>query len=73
MGTVKNALKKVLPPPVSAFNREVERILAAQEGNAQLIQQLRHEVESLTRQLEDTQKMVNVLTKVVQENQAAKL
>ena len=73
MGAVKNALKKVLPPPVSAFNREVERILAAQEDNAQLIQQLRHEVESLTRQLEDTQKMVNALTKVVQENQAAKL
>ena len=33
MGAVKNALKKVLPPPVSAFNREVERILAAQEGD----------------------------------------
>lgn len=55
MGAVKNALKKVLPPPVSAFNREVERLLEAQEKSAQLVAQL-------SRQLEEQQRQIAQLT-----------
>ena len=46
MGTVKNALKKVLPPPVSAFNREVERILAAQAQSARQMEQTMRQMEA---------------------------
>lgn len=45
MGTVKNALKKVLPPPVSAFNREVERILSVQEHNTKCMEQMIRQLE----------------------------
>lgn len=51
MGTVKNALKKVLPPPVSAFNREVERLLAAQEQNTALMAQMARQLEEQNRQI----------------------
>lgn len=51
MGTVKNALKKVLPPPVSAFNREVERLLAVQEKNAQLVDQMARQLKEQNRQI----------------------
>ena len=51
MGTVKNALKKVLLPPVSAFNREVERLLAVQEKNAQLVDQMARQLKEQNRQI----------------------
>lgn len=51
MGTVKNALKKVLPPPVSAFNREVERILLAQERSTRLIEQMQQQIQQQNRQI----------------------
>lgn len=69
MGTVKNALKKVLPPPVSAFNREVERLLAAQRDSAKLANQLSRQVEALTRQLEVSQQAVQRLEKALNEGQ----
>lgn len=56
MGTVKNALKKILPPPVSAFNREVERLLEAQEKNTKLMEQM-------ARQLEDSCKKIDALSR----------
>lgn len=73
MGAIKNVMKKVLPPPVSAFNREVERLLAAQQENAKLVSQLSRQVESLSHQLEASEKRVTALSKYVQEQQTAKL
>ncbi len=67
MGAIKDLLKYILPPPVSAFNREVGRILENQERHyahlAELQDQLRKEnelqsedmrrrLESLSEQLE---------------------
>lgn len=69
MGTVKNALKKVLPPPVSAFNREVGRILDAQEESTKLVKQLSQQVEALNRQLEGSRKQVDALSKTVQDHE----
>lgn len=63
MGAIKNAMKKILPPPVSAFNREVERLLEAQEKNAKLVKQLSQQVEALNRQLEDSRKKIDALSK----------
>ena len=51
MGAIKNAMKKILPPPVSAFNREVERLLEAQEKSAQLVAQLSLQLEEQKRQI----------------------
>ncbi len=40
MGAFKNSLKKILPPPVNSFMREVNRIVAVEEQNQKLIKQL---------------------------------
>ena len=66
MGTVKNALKKVLPPPVSAFNREVERILAAQEGNARLMEQMARQLEQQNQQIQQQNRQIAQLTAQVE-------
>lgn len=52
MGAIKNAMKKVLPPPVSAFNREVERILLAQEHNTQLMEQMARQMQQQSQQFQ---------------------
>lgn len=40
MGVVKNALKKILPPPVNSFMREVNRIVALEEKNLSALDKL---------------------------------
>ena len=66
MGAVKNALKKVLPPPVSAFNREVEQILAAQEGNARLMEQMARQLEQQNQQIQQQNRQIAQLTAQVE-------
>ena len=66
MGAVKNALKKVLPPPVSAFNREVERILAAQEDNARLMEQMARQLEQQNQQIQQQNRQIAQLTAQVE-------
>ena len=51
MVAVKNALKKVLPPPVSSFMREVNRIVAIEERNQQALDKLIETVERQEKQL----------------------
>ena len=52
MGTFKNGLKKILPPPVNSFMREVNRIIALEEKNQELIAQLIAKTEQQSRQIE---------------------
>lgn len=66
MGAVKNALKKVLPPPVSAFNREVERILAAQEQNTRLMEQMARQLEQQNQQIQQQNRQIAQLTAQVE-------
>jgi len=40
MGAFKNALKRILPPPVNSFMREVNRIVALEEKNQKAIEKL---------------------------------
>ena len=40
MGAVKNVLKKILPPPVNSFMREVNRIVALEKKNQKAIDKL---------------------------------
>ena len=40
MGALKNSLKKILPPPVNSFMREVNRIVAIEENNQKAIEKL---------------------------------
>lgn len=51
MGTFKNALKKILPPPVNSFMREVNRIVVLEEKNRAMIQQLLQRVEQQEQQI----------------------
>ena len=45
MSAVKNWLKKILPPPVNSFMREINRIVALEEENEKMMQQLLQSVE----------------------------
>lgn len=67
MGAIKNAMKKVLPPPVSAFNREVERILAAQEQNTRLMEQMARQLEQQNQQIQQQNRQIAQLTAQVEE------
>ena len=62
MGTIKNWFKKILPPPVNSFMREVNRIVTLEEKNQALMQQLLQRVELLekesTRETEVSMKML---------------
>ncbi|HBI61248.1 MAG TPA: hypothetical protein DDY31_08570 [Lachnospiraceae bacterium] len=72
MGTFKNALKRILPPPVNSFMREVNRIISLEEKNQAMIQQLTKRVEQqekvLQKQIEkidrQEQKFVQLLDEV---------
>lgn len=72
MGILKNSLKKLLPPPVNSFMREVNRIVALEEKNQAMIQQLLQRVEQqekiLQKQIEkidrQEQKFVQLLDDV---------
>ena len=45
MSALKDMLKKILPPPVNSFMREVNRIVAIEEQNNAMIQQLAQKVD----------------------------
>ena len=66
MGTVKNALKKVLPPPVSAFNREVEGMLTAQEQTTRLVEQMARQLEQQSQQIQQQNRQIAQLTAQVE-------
>jgi len=53
MGAFKNALKKILPPPVNSFMREVNRIVALEEKNQELMNQLNKDLNNYSNQLND--------------------
>lgn len=57
---IKNILKRFLPPPVSSFNREIERVLSEirmnQEETAQFKQQLAQLQNSIEQNLQESQK-----------------
>lgn len=58
MGTFKNALKKILPPPVNSFMREVNRIVVLEEKNRAMIQQLLQRVEQQEQQIKKQEKLL---------------
>ena len=45
MSVIKNSLKKILPPPVNSFMREINRIVALGEKNQAVMQKLMQTVE----------------------------
>ena len=49
MQTIKNILKKILPPPVKAFNREIGRILDAIVGNRRSLEKRLAQMEQESR------------------------
>lgn len=57
MGAFKNNLKKILPPPVNSFMREVNRIVVLEEQNQKLIRQLMETIEK-QKQILEQQKLV---------------
>ena len=65
MGVFKNGLKKILPPPVNSFMREVNRIITMEEQNRKLIMQLQDSIEKqnqkLIMQLQDSIEKQNQL------------
>ena len=58
MGTIKNWFKKILPPPVNSFMREVNRIVTLEEKNQAMIQQLMQKIEKHEEKLQQQ----NILT-----------
>ena len=58
MGTIKNWFKKILPPPVNSFMREVNRIVALEEKNQSMIQKLLQRVEQQEQQLKVQEKLL---------------
>lgn len=52
MGAFKDSLKKILPPPVNSFMREVNRIVAVEEQNQKLIKQVIQKVERQEQQIQ---------------------
>lgn len=75
MGTFKNALKKILPPPVNSFMREVNRIVALEEKNQTAMQQLLQRVgqqEEILRAQQEQLQQQNFLAQT-QEKQLEKL
>lgn len=56
VGKIKNGLKRILPPPVNSFMREVDRIVAMEEKNQVMIQQLLQRIEQQERQIKTQEK-----------------
>lgn len=67
MGMIKNGLKKILPPPVNSFMREVNRIVALEEKNQTIMREL---MQTVKQQEEKIEKQSVILEK--QERQIAK-
>lgn len=49
---IKHFLKKILPPPLKAFNREVERILTAIKGLYELVSSQNEKIALLNQKLD---------------------
>ena len=71
MGTIKNWFKKILPPPVNSFMREVNRIVTLEEKNQALMQQLLQRVERQEQQLKIQEEQLKMQEQLLnlQENQ----
>lgn len=52
MGMIKNGLKKILPPPVNSFMREVNRIVALEEKNQAMMRELMQTVKQQEKKIE---------------------
>lgn len=61
MGVFKNGLKKILPPPVNSFMREVNRIIVMEEKNQKLIMQLQDSIEKQNQLLQQKNKEIEWL------------
>lgn len=59
MGALKNSLKKILPPPVNSFMREINRVVALEEKNQELLGQIAQKV---TQQEEKIAKQEEILS-----------
>jgi len=70
MGSVKNALKKILPPPVNSFMREVNRIVALEEKNHELMNQLIDKMGRQQHQIELQNAAIEYQKKLLKEQQA---
>ena len=76
--SVKNILKRILPPPVKTFNREIERVLlAVQKGQEevsvllQITRELKQHIESSERQYtEQMEQLEQDMSKALDHQQA---
>jgi len=69
MGAFKNALKKILPPPVNSFMREVNRIVALEEKNQELMNQLIDKIGRQQHQIELQDAAIEYQKKLLKEQQ----
>lgn len=67
MGMIKNGLKKILPPPVNSFMREVNRIVALEEKNQAIMRELMQTVKRQEEQIEKQEKLLQQQEKVLKE------
>lgn len=64
---IKNGLKKILPPPVNSFMREVNRIVALEEKNQAIMRELMQTVKRQEEQIEKQEKLLQQQEKVLKE------
>lgn len=82
MGVFKNGLKKILPPPVNSFMREVNRIITMEEQNRKLIKQMMEineeqneilnqqaeKIEQLEKRIQDISQQLTANANVIKDN-----
>lgn len=68
MDALKNSLKKVLPPPVESFMREVNRITAMEEQNRKLIMQLQDRIDKQNQLLQQKNREIKQLEQSLRYN-----
>lgn len=54
--SIKNALKRILPPPVASFNREIERVLSEIRTNQEQTAQFKQQIIALQNSVEQNRK-----------------
>ena len=64
---IKNGLKKILPPPVNSFMREVNRIVALEEKNQAIMRDLMQIVKQQEEKIEKQEKLLQQQEKVLKE------
>lgn len=74
MGALKNALKRILPPPVNSFMREVNRIVALEEKNKATIDQLiavnlesQNKISKLSGNIEQQEKQIQKQNEIIEQ------